>query len=129
MGSVLGISTVFIVLFFTHKKFKQNKVEEQLPAKEFQDNDSNHSSALQKPQLHSDCVAALELENIEVHEMPALEPVASELNTPMEARTRDEDWPISPLPLSPLPLLFAMSEMRDDRAGNASPRHETFYHP
>jgi hypothetical protein len=49
----------------------------------------------------------------------------------MEARTRDEDWPISPLPLplSPLPLLFAMSEMRDDRAGNASPRHETFYHP
>jgi hypothetical protein len=52
-----------------------------------------------------------------VYELPAVEPVGSELNTPMEARMR-EDWPASPygpLPLSPLPLLFAMSELRDQR--------------
>jgi hypothetical protein len=71
----------------------------------------------------------MELENREVHELPALEPVGSELNTPMEARMREEDWPVSPMPLSPLPLLFAMSEMRDERAGNVSPKHDTFYHP
>ncbi len=42
---------------------------------------------------------------------------------------REEDWPLSPLPLSPVPLLFAMSELRDERAENVSPKHDTFYHP
>lgn len=73
---------------------------------------------------------AMEMANTEVvvHELPAAEPVGSELSTPMEARMRDLDWPLSPLPLSPLPLLFAMSEMRD-RVGDQSPKHDTFYHP
>lgn len=97
-----------------------------------------------KPQLHSECVEARELESTEVHELAALEPVGSELNTPMEARPkirlggesiREEDegdeWAMqSPLPLSPLPLLFAMSELRDERMGRSeSLRHETYYHP
>ncbi len=90
---------------------------------------------------------AKELESTEVHELPALETVGSELNTPMEARPRirlggdgimeesdidpDEEWAMqSPLPLSPLPLLFAMTELRDERMGRSeSLRHETYYHP
>lgn len=102
---------------------------------DFNDNDSTHSQT-EKPQLHSECVEAKELENSEVvmpAELPALEPVGSELSTPREERERcEEDWPlpVSPLPLSPLPLLFAMSEMRDERAGVVEgPRHETYYHP
>ncbi|KAN0099315.1 hypothetical protein V8E51_013090 [Hyaloscypha variabilis] len=90
---------------------------------------SSWSLKPQAPQLHSDCVWAKELESAEVHELPAIEPVGSELNTPMESRMREEDWPVSTLPLSPLPLLCAMTEMRDARAGNMSPRHDTFYHP
>ncbi len=68
-------------------------------------------------------------------ELPALEPVASELSTPtgdVRMRGKDEEWsvPSTPLPLSPLPLLFAMSEWRDERAGvKEGPRHETYYHP
>lgn len=103
--------------------------------KEFNDAESTHSQP-GKPQLHSDCVEARELENSQVvmpAELPALEPVGSELSTPREDKTRSEDdWPlpISPLPMSPLPLLFAMSEWRDERAGvTEGPKHETYYHP
>lgn len=76
-----------------------------------------------------------ELENSEVvmpAELPALEPVGSELSTPMDERKGfEDDWPIpSPLPLSPLPLLFAACEWRDERAGvKEGPKHETYYHP
>jgi hypothetical protein len=77
-------------------------------------------------QLHSESLEMGELANNEVHELPAVEPVGSELNTPRDG-TMDpkEEWP---LPLSPLPLLFAMTELRDERAGNNnSPKHETYY--
>lgn len=68
-------------------------------------------------------VMPMELETIEVHELPALEPVGSELDGP----TSTPEWPLA---LSPLPLLFAMTEMRDERGGhNNSPKHDTFYHP
>jgi hypothetical protein len=73
-----------------------------------------------------------ELECSEIHELPAVEPVGSELLAPRDMPC-GEDGPVReewPLPLSPLPLLFAMSELRDERAGlNESPKHETFYHP
>lgn len=103
--------------------------------KQFNDGESTHSQP-SKAQLHSDCIEAKELENSEVvmpAELPALEPVGSELSTPRDERTQcDEDWPLpmSPLPMSPLPLLFAMSELRDERAGvKEGPKHETFYNP
>jgi len=104
-----------------------------MPGKEFKDDDSSHSEIQGKAQLHSECIPVKELENCEVLppvELPALEPVGSELLTPRDAKLRDEDdWPMSPLPLSPLPLLFAMTELRDQRSGiDDSPRHETFYH-
>jgi hypothetical protein len=72
---------------------------------------------------------ATEADNTEVYELPASEPVASELSTPIGPGMRDEDWPLTPLPLSPVALLFAQSEMRDQRLGDRSPRHNTFYHP
>jgi hypothetical protein len=75
-------------------------------------------------------VEAKELDNCEVMapvELPALEPVGSELSTPRDVRAVEDDWP---LPLSPLPLLFAMSELRDKRREEEEAhRHETFYHP
>jgi hypothetical protein len=84
------------------------------------------SSTLGAAQLHSDCVMLSELEANEVFELPALEPVGSELSTAFDdGATSILDWP---LPLSPLPLLFAMSELRDERGGyNNLPKHETYY--
>jgi hypothetical protein len=71
---------------------------------------------------------ATEVDNTPVYELPASEPVASELSTPIGPGMR-EDWPLTPLPLSPVALLFAESEMRDHRLVDRSPRHNTFYHP
>jgi len=61
-------------------------------------------------------------------ELAALEPVGFELLTPRdETNNLAIDWS---LPISPLPALFAMTEMRDERTGaDDSPRNETFYHP
>jgi hypothetical protein len=93
--------------------------------------DTSNSSSERKAQLHSDSVVAKELESTEIRppvELPALEPVGPELNTPRDRKLDlAEEWQI---PLSPLPLLFVMTEMRDERIGNSeSPKHETFYHP
>jgi hypothetical protein len=81
-------------------------------------------------QVHSECVMPQEVENHEVHEMPANEPVGIELFAPLSTPLDDEETPIQgwPLALSPLPLLFAMTEMRDEREGSAT-QHDTFYHP
>ncbi|PVH78925.1 hypothetical protein DL98DRAFT_655798 [Cadophora sp. DSE1049] len=139
IGSVLGLCTVIVVIFFTRRRHMQALALSNPPTiaitKEFNDGESTHSQP-GKPQLHSECVEAKELENSEVvmpAELPALEPVGSELSTPRDERTRcEDDWPlpISPLPMSPLPLLFAMSEWRDERAGvTEGPKHETYYHP
>jgi hypothetical protein len=148
------MSTVFIVIFFTRRKERRDALSamQDIVPKPYHDSPSTRSSSATdnlgiegKPQLHSECVEAKELESTEVHELPALEPVGNELNTPMEARPRirlggnsiaegegeeEEDWAVqSPLPLSPLPLLFAMSELRDERMGRSeSLRHETYYH-
>jgi hypothetical protein len=131
----MGMCTVFIVIFFTRRKQRKEHTEEitkvvEIP-KDFQDhdNDSAHSPARpEKPQLHSECMPAVEAGATEIYEMPAVEPVGTELNTPMETRMRD-DWPVSPMPLSPLPQLFAAVELRDQRnGGDVSPRHDTFYH-
>ncbi|KAH9212067.1 hypothetical protein DL95DRAFT_391917 [Leptodontidium sp. 2 PMI_412] len=139
IGSVLGLCTVIVVIFFTRRRHMQTLAMMNPPTisitKQFNDGESTHSQP-SKAQLHSDCIEAKELENSEVvmpAELPALEPVGSELSTPRDERTQcDEDWPLpmSPLPMSPLPLLFAMSELRDERAGvKEGPKHETFYNP
>jgi ankyrin repeat protein len=52
-------------------------------------------------------------------EMPAVEPVGSELYAPTEV------WP---LPLSPLPLLFAMSELRDEKAADRNSVMDDSHH-
>ncbi|KUJ11354.1 uncharacterized protein LY89DRAFT_242945 [Mollisia scopiformis] len=153
MGSILGMSTVFVVIFFTRRKQRRDMLAQDPVPKPFHDvptSPSTRSSSAageDVPQLHGESVEIKELESTEVHELPALEPVGTELNTPMEARPRirlagdgigedfaegeDEQWAMqSPLPLSPLPLLFAMSELRDQRMGRSeSLRHETYYHP
>jgi len=128
LGSVLGISTVMIVIYFTRRRWrKKTAANKQPPKEEFYDDASNHSQQSDS-RRQSKPQPATELESIEVHELPVPEPVGSELSTPLDARLHEEDWPVSPLPLSPLPLLFAMTEMRDDRVGNVSPKHNTFYH-
>jgi hypothetical protein len=81
-----------------------------------------------KAQLHSDCVPAQELGSCEIYELPAVEPVGSELRTPRDEAMKESSKE-RPLPLSPLPLLFAMAELRDKRAGHNPPKHNTFYHP
>ncbi|RDL38622.1 uncharacterized protein BP5553_02962 [Venustampulla echinocandica] len=131
LGSILGVSTVLIVIYCTRRK--QRREEWELGAvqpKEFRDDDSTAADS-GKPQLHSECVPPKELDNSEVvlpAELPALEPVGMELLTPRDVTDKPEkEWP---LPISPLPALFAEAEMRDERAGKSeSPKHETFYHP
>jgi hypothetical protein len=125
------MSTVFVVIYCTRMKGreKKRKAEEALGVKDFNDNESENSEQ-GKAQLHSECVPVGELDNTEFHppvELPAVEPVGNELLTPRSG-TKDshEEWP---LPLSPLPLLFAQAELRDERTGQSeSPKHETFYH-
>lgn len=135
----MGMCTVFTVIFFTRRKQQKEEIKEIIKvvevekAKEYHDNDSAHSPDQPvKVQLQPEILPPpVEMDVHEIHELAAVEPVGSELNTPMEARMREDDWPISPMPLSPLPLLFAMTEMRDHRNGvvDVSPRHDTFYHP
>lgn len=147
MGSILGMSTVFLVIFFTRRKQRAQLRGQPLPSalssptsKEFPHSDSapsNRSSSNPTPPPEVRVSAPPgELECSEIHELPAREPVGSELNTPRDVLQQDgegeevvrEEWP---MPLSPLPLLFAMSELRDKQAkvNNDSPKHETFYHP
>jgi hypothetical protein len=121
------MSTVFVVIYFTRmKQQRAKKAEEALGVKEFNDNESENTEQ-GKAQLHSECVPVRELENTEVHELPAVEPVGMELHTPRSGTMESpEEWP---LPLSPVPLLFAQAELRDERTGRSeSPKHETFYH-
>ncbi len=102
------------------------------------DNDADSAvspAAPEKAHLRAEVAAPVEAEVHEVHELPAVEPVGSELSTPIFARTREDVWPVSPMtpamPLSPLPQLFAEAELRDQRkgVGDKSPKHDTFYHP
>jgi len=66
-------------------------------------------------------------EALPAFELQAIEPVGTELLTPSEKQ--GEEWPL-PLPISPLSLLFAMTEIRDERTRTEEgPKHETFYDP
>jgi hypothetical protein len=143
MGSILGMSTVFVVIFFTRRKQRSAPPDSlELPSalssptsKEFPHSHASSNRSSSNPTPPPDIRVSAppgELECSEIHELPAVEPVGSEMYTPRDVPRAEgeggrEEWP---LPLSPLPLLFAMSELRDERAGlNDSPRHETFYHP
>jgi len=131
IGSILGVATVAIVIYFTRRKERRNalaiEAERDIKEEEHHEDDDSGESTQAKAQLHSESVEMRELENNEVHELPAAEPVGSELNTPRDGGMDPiDEWP---LPLSPLPLLFAMTELRDERAGNNySPKHDTYYH-
>lgn len=129
VGSTLGVATVAVVIYFTRRKQRLDAMAVEAPKDIREDDDDagdSGDSTQGQSQLHSESLEMGELANNEVHELPAVEPVGSELNTPRDG-TMDpkEEWP---LPLSPLPLLFAMTELRDERAGNNnSPKHETYY--
>lgn len=101
-----------------------------MPVKGFlKDEDSESTASHGKAQLHSECIPRKEMDNTEIAppvEMPALEPVGMELLTPRHETSKPDEWP---LPVSPIPALFAMTEIRDERSGaNESPKHDTFYH-
>ncbi len=129
VGSILGIATVVAVVYLT-KRRQAKATAAQQPAKDINDNDSLHSSQA-KAQLHSECIPVIELDNCEVVppvELPAMEPVGSELTTPRDAKNPSEEEWAAP-PMSPLREIFASVELRDERLGHQTPKqHDTFYH-
>lgn len=131
VGSVLGLATVIAVVYLTRRKQHQDALAAKAQKDDNEDEDDSGESTqttTQQAQLHSESMEMRELETNEVFEMPAAEPVGSELSTPRDGTMNPiEEWP---LPLSPLPLLFAMTELRDEREGNNnSPKHDTYYNP
>ena len=134
IGSILGIATVVVVIYCTRRKHTREEWELG-NAKEIPDEDQESTRPPPpdedsgKAMLHSECVSPKEMDNTEVIppvELPALEPVGMELLTPRSATDNmEKDWP---LPVSPLPALFAMTEIRDERTGADSPKHNTYYH-
>lgn len=115
------MAIIITIIYFIRRKFvraalAREQVENQ--AREKEESDDSGESQL----------GHVELENTEVHELPAPEPVGSELNSPRDGHMDPiEEWP---LPLSPLTLTFAMTELRDKREeNNNSPKHETYYNP
>jgi hypothetical protein len=121
------MSTVFIVIFFTRRKYSRSRTFP--PPKDVNDTDSNRSST--QTQVLQISIPLEELAVNEVHEMPALEPVGSELTTPNDTMPADETWEGREgwhLPVAPLPAIFATSELRDQRVVRALPKHDTFYH-
>lgn len=137
------MSTVFVVIYCTRRKQRREEEWElgNLGPKEVKEEDEESAAATLQPpapedneggkaQLHSECIPVREMENTEVIppvELPALEPVGQEMLTPRGDMETDKEWP---LPISPLPALFASAEIRDERMGvEESPKHETFYHP
>jgi hypothetical protein len=125
LGSILGMVMVFLVIYFRRQKQRVDilAVEAAKDMKDEEDDSGDSSQGISR--LHPNTVELGELDNTEVHELAAVEPVGLELNTPRDAIMDPmEEWP---LPLSPLPLLFAMTELRDERAGNDhSPKHDTY---
>jgi hypothetical protein len=131
VGSVLGVVTVLMVIYFTRRNLRL-KALAALAAKEMREEDEAADDSCEsmqaKSQLQEEPVEMTELEHRPIYELPAAEPVGSELNTPRDG-TMDpiEEWP---LPISPLPAMFALAEIRDERAGNNnSPKHDTYYNP
>lgn len=125
VGSALGLMTVVLVILFTRRR--QQRVYEARqdvkngPEGEGKDNDDGRS------QPPPEIVEPKELETFEIYEMPVPDPVGSELSTPRTGtfKSDGEEWP---LPLSPLPMLFALTEMRDVKMGRSeSPKHATYY--
>ena len=88
VGSILGVATIFMVIYCTKRKQKREEWElgGVLPAKLLPRDEDEETMALPgKPQLHSECIPRKEMENTQVIppvELPALEPVGTELLTP-----------------------------------------------
>ena len=124
IGSVLGISTIFIVIYFTKRRQAQQFPSIYLPDIKAEDTDSEDSPQLSAA-LPAEREPPRELENNEVYELAAAEPVGNELNTPMQNMGK-KDWP---LPMTPLRTIFAMTELRDEREAKESQKHQTYYNP
>ncbi|KAH6670684.1 hypothetical protein B0J14DRAFT_101000 [Halenospora varia] len=130
VGSVLGMATVFLVIYCTRRKQKKEEWElGPVAPKDFREDDESPTNEhAGKAQLHGECIVPQEVDNTEIIppvELPALEPVGMELLTPRD-EAPEKEWPI---PISPLPRLFAEAELRDQRMGADSPKHNTFYNP
>lgn len=125
------MATVVVVIIFTRRKHRLDaliiEAARDIKEEDHHEDDDSGESTQGQAQLHSESVHMEELGSTAVYELAAPEPVGSELNTPRDGTMDSTDeWP---LPLSPLPLLFAMTELRDERAGNNnSPKHDTYYH-
>jgi hypothetical protein len=95
IGSILGMATVAIVIYFTRRKQRRDAQAMAMHGKDFEDIDSGSSTLTQgKLLLHSESVPARELPTNEVCELPAVEPVGSELATPRDRVAEDRLLPI-----------------------------------
>ncbi|KAH8820287.1 hypothetical protein F5884DRAFT_41623 [Xylogone sp. PMI_703] len=137
IGSILGILTVVIVIFLTRRKYNRQQIvvisPPSTPVREFKDTHPRGSLSVGtgKAQLHSESIPVMELSNTEVIppiELPASEPVGSELSSPMDEKSESSEK--LQIPMSPLTQLFAMSELRDQKMGvEEEKKHDTYYHP
>ena len=126
MGSIIGMVAAFIAIYSRRRRQRVDMLAVVNSAKCMkEDEDDSGDSTQGRGQFNLNAVEVGELDNNEVHELAAVEPVGSELNTTRDANMEPIEWP---LPLSPVPLLFAMTELRDERAGNDDlPKHKTYY--
>lgn len=126
VGVVLGLAAILIVIFLIRRQQKQQPTNFPVETKEVDDDSEPGDSTRATPQPLPEIVEPKELEAVEVYELPAAEPVGIELHTPRDGKMDEEDWP---LPMGPLRAMFVEAEMRDERMGDESPNHQTFYNP
>jgi len=129
IGSVLGLVALLAVVFFFRRKqsrgVETDPVEIKKVDNESEFGESRVASPHPQPHIEED-VEPKELETVEIYELPASEPVGAELHTPRDGKMDEGDWP---LPMGALRAMFVETEMRDERMGDESPQHQTFYNP
>ncbi|KAH8593556.1 hypothetical protein B0O99DRAFT_206300 [Bisporella sp. PMI_857] len=127
IGSVIALAIIILLIVYTTRTRRNVADKSGLENKEDASSDGDDSTTRDEMDLHSEAAEPQELENIEVYELPAAEPVGNELHTPREGKGEKEDnWP---LPVSPLRAMFAMSVLRDEKRGDEGPKHHTYYNP
>ncbi|KAH8589801.1 hypothetical protein B0O99DRAFT_319748 [Bisporella sp. PMI_857] len=124
-GSVIALAFIILLTVYVTKIWLRKANEQQLKSRGEGSGDGDNNTANDQAELHGNAIELHELENAQVYELAAPEPVGTELHTPREGKGEKED--IWPLPVSPLRALFVMSILRDQRRKNEEPIHNTYY--
>jgi len=126
VGSVLGLVAILAVTYFLWRKHRRRATVASLETKAVDSGSESGDSRGGTPLPPPEVIEPKELETVEIYELPASEPVGFELHTPRDGKMDEEDWP---LPMGPLRAMFVETEMRDERMGDESAKHHTFYNP